>query len=98
MSSMLAVRSNGRSVYPDRTPETVLSTQRPAPDFNSMLSRVRREFVEMPGLSLTEPQARRLWSLDRQTCAALLAVLVNARVLMWTSDGRVMKTDRGPDG
>ena len=58
-----------------------------------MLSRVRAEFFEMPGLRLTEAQARRLWSLDRRTCEVLLAVLVDAKLLAWQPDGRVTKAD-----
>jgi len=29
-----------------------------------LLARIRREFQEHPGIALTLPQARRLWSLD----------------------------------
>jgi hypothetical protein len=29
-----------------------------------LLARIRREFQEHPGIALTMPQARRLWSLD----------------------------------
>jgi hypothetical protein len=31
-----------------------------------LLNRIRREFQEHPGIALTLPQARRLWSLDEQ--------------------------------
>ena len=37
-----------------------------------LVRRVFGEFVEMPGLQLTRPQARRLWGLDDETCAVLL--------------------------
>ena len=33
-----------------------------------LLSRVRGEFREMPGLRLSLEQAMRLWALDRATC------------------------------
>jgi hypothetical protein len=49
------------------------------------LRRIRSEFVEMPGLTLTKPQARRLWSLDSQLCDTLLDALVSARVLEKTT-------------
>jgi len=31
-----------------------------------LLNRIRREFQEHPGIALTLPQAKRLWSLDEQ--------------------------------
>ena len=43
-----------------------------------VLRRVQGEFLEMPGLRLTEAQARRLWGLDAASCGALLGKLVGA--------------------
>ncbi len=51
------------------------------------LRRIRGEFLEMPGLRLTPAQAQRLWALDRSTCEALLARLVDSEFLMRTGDG-----------
>lgn len=31
-----------------------------------LLARIRREFEDHPGIAMTLPQARRLWSLDEQ--------------------------------
>ena len=45
------------------------------------LRRIQSEFFEMPGLRLTKPQARRLWSLDPQLCDNLLDTLVSTHVL-----------------
>jgi hypothetical protein len=45
----------------------------------------------MPGLRLTEPQARRLWSLDPTRCRAVLGALVDAGFLMQTRDGAFMR-------
>ena len=56
--------------------------------------RVQGEFLEMPGLRLTEPQARRLWGLDAPACAALLGALVEAKFLYRTRDGAFMKVDQ----
>jgi hypothetical protein len=39
------------------------------------LDLVRAEFREMPGTRLTREQIRRLWSLDRTTCDALVLAL-----------------------
>jgi hypothetical protein len=52
-----------------------------------LLCRVRDEFVAMPGLSLTEPQAARLWQLDPPLTAVLLRALVEARFLARTGAG-----------
>jgi hypothetical protein len=49
--------------------------------------RVRGEFREMPGLSLTIAQAQRLWSLDPTTCSDVLSQLVEAGFLCRRADG-----------
>ena len=54
---------------------------------DTLLRRVRDEFVEMPGLSLTEGQASRLWQVDPTTTADLLRRLVEARFLARTGAG-----------
>ena len=57
------------------------------------LVRIRAEYLEMPGLKLTMPQARRLWGLDDVTCDTALAALVNAKFLSRTSEGPVRHGD-----
>ncbi len=59
-----------------------------------VLQRVQGEFLEMPGLRLTEAQARRLWGLDAASCTALLGALVDARFLYKTRDGAFMKMEQ----
>ena len=49
--------------------------------------RVRAEYLEMPGLRLTEAQAERLWSLDPETCEDVLSELVEAHFLRRTDNG-----------
>jgi hypothetical protein len=63
------------------------------PCADDVFFRVQGEFLEMPGLRLTEPQARRLWGLDASSCAALLGALVDAKFLYRTRDGAFMKAD-----
>jgi hypothetical protein len=46
--------------------------------------RVRGEFMEMPGLCLSLPQAQRLWGLDAPRCQAVLDALVERGVLSRT--------------
>ena len=60
-----------------------------------LLRRARCEFLEMPGLRLTERQAGRLWGLDQTSCAAVLATLVDARFLFQGRDGAFMRIDGG---
>jgi hypothetical protein len=49
--------------------------------------RVRGEFREMPGLTLTLAQAGRLWSLDAAICADVLSRLVDTGFLCRRADG-----------
>ena len=58
-----------------------------------ILRRVRGEFLEMPGLRLTNAQAQRLWGLDAQTCSVALDTLIARRFLFRTRDGAVMRID-----
>ena len=68
------------------TPEQVRATE-------ETLRRVQGEFLEMPGLRLTEAQARRLWGLDAASCGALLGALVDAKFLFRTRDGAFMRVE-----
>jgi len=60
---------------------------------DDLLIRARGEFSEMPGLRLTEPQARRLWGLDAASCEALLMALVDSQFLFRTRDGAFMRVE-----
>jgi hypothetical protein len=60
---------------------------------DEVLQQIQGEFVEMPGLRLTTAQAQRLWGLERDVCAALLGVLVDARFLSQTRDGGFVRTE-----
>ena len=46
------------------------------------VARIRNEYVEMPGLILTLPQAARLWSLSESRSQLLLSLLVEAGFLI----------------
>lgn len=52
-----------------------------------LLRVVQAEYLEMPGLDLTKPQAQRLWGLNPLTCDALLDALVAAHFLRCTQRG-----------
>ncbi|PYQ96725.1 MAG: hypothetical protein DMF97_14975 [Acidobacteria bacterium] len=46
-----------------------------------LATRIRAEFQEMPGLTLTLPQAQRLWGLPPDVCARVVDVLLEGAVL-----------------
>jgi len=52
--------------------------------FTDVLRRIRAEYLEMPGLRLTAPQAQCLFGLDSETWDAVSAALVNAKFLSHT--------------
>ena len=58
----------------------------------SVIDRVRAEFVEMPGLELTLPQAVRLWGLGADDCRHVLDSLADAGFLRWTARRTVVRT------
>ena len=60
---------------------------------DDVLQRIQGEYVEMPGLRLTAPQAQRLWGLERDVCEALLGALVDAKFLAQTRDGAFIRMD-----
>jgi hypothetical protein len=55
--------------------------------FEELLVRARGEYLEMPGLHLTVPQAARLWDLDAVVCDALLSCLLASGFLRRTTKG-----------
>ena len=61
-----------------------------------LLARIRGEFREMPGLSLTIVQASRLWGCDAVTCRRVIDMLVAGGQLRWSRDGRLIRA-RSPD-
>lgn len=56
-------------------------------DDEVLASRIRGEYLEMPGLNLTCAQACRLWQLDDATCSAVLSRLVAEGFLARTPGG-----------
>ncbi len=64
-----------------------------ASEMHALAARVRAEFVEMPGLRLTLPQASRLWGLEPPTCRDVIDVLVRSAFLRWTAAGAVARVE-----
>lgn len=58
----------------------------------ALLQRIRSEFLEMPGLNLTPPQAARLWALDRATSELVLGELVTAGFLAKSRNGAYLRS------
>lgn len=54
---------------------------------DQLVERVRREFAALPGLRLTEPQMRRLWSLEPSAAHRVLQHLVDRAFLRRTLNG-----------
>lgn len=67
--------------------------QRWTPQLDELIVRIRGEYLEMPGLALTVPQAQRLWGLDHSTCERLFQRLVEARFVRRTRHGRFVLWD-----
>jgi hypothetical protein len=59
----------------------------------TMKAVVFKEYLEMPGLALTKPQAQRLWDLDGKTCEVLLEEMVSAKFLRKTPDEMYVRAD-----
>jgi hypothetical protein len=62
---------------------------------DALVTRVRGEYREMPGMRLTLDQAMRLWMLDRNTCSSVLDSLVAAHFLQQDGKGQYAKAHSG---
>jgi len=56
-----------------------------------LLQRIEGEYREMPGLSVTAPQAERLWGLDSMTCGFVLMTLIQRGILKRTASGTYVR-------
>ena len=64
----------------------------------SVMPRIRGDYLEMPGLRLTFHQACRLWQLDGSTCETALRLLVREGFLYKTADGAYIALPAEPAG
>ena len=60
-----------------------------------LVRRIRQEYIETPGLSLTLAQAQRLFSVDTQSCGVALAALLDAGLLLRHGDRYVRMSING---
>ena len=56
-------------------------------NMTGLLTRIRGEFMEMPGLRLTSAQAARLWAIDHRTSEWILDGLTTAGFLLRNRQG-----------
>ena len=63
-------------------------------DVNRVVERVRAEFEEMPGMTLTMQQASRLFGLEHEVCRTIVERLVTTAYLRWTHAGAVTRVAR----
>lgn len=71
-----------------RTPE---DTEARAQVMRDLTRRIQGEYAEMPGLSITLGQARRLLAIDETTCTAVFRTLIKRGVLRRTSEGQYVR-------
>lgn len=69
-------------------------TPRLAQTDGGLHARIRAEYLEMPGMRLTLPQAARLFNLERTHCARLLETLVTDGAL-WTNGREFLGSNVG---
>ena len=62
-----------------------------------LVTRIRGEYLEMPGLRLTLEQAQRLCGVERMLCKIVLEALVEAKFLCVQPNGTYGRAIDGPD-
>jgi len=70
----------------------------PVMSFAALVDRVRLDFVEMPELELTLPQAVRRWTLGVDDCRFVIDALVDTGFLAWTPKRTVVQKGGDPLG
>jgi hypothetical protein len=80
----------GRPPAPDRL---LVGERRNTQTRLDLVWRIHSEFIEMPGLRLTLPQAVRLFGIREDICTRVLASLTADRLLRRLPDGRYIRAD-----
>jgi hypothetical protein len=60
-----------------------------------VLNRIRAEYLEMPGMTLTSHQLQRLCGIDGQVCTLVLDALVNEKFLRVRTNGTFARLTDG---
>ena len=58
---------------------------------HELLQRIESDYREIPALSVTEPQAQRLWGLNRTMCSFVLMTLIQRGILKRTASGTYVR-------
>ena len=64
-----------------------------AMDTDALLTRIKSEFNESPGMCLTLRQGARLWGIAPDVCATVVDRLVREDFLRWTPNGEVIRSE-----
>jgi len=62
-------------------------------EFSRATARAKAEFLEMPGLTVTTDQARRLFAIDGDLCELVLTTLVESRFLVRTRNATFARNE-----
>ena len=62
------------------------------------VQRIRAEYLDLPGLSLTARQTQRLWNLDSETCQRVLDMMIRDNFLRRTPQAQYVRGDWVPPG
>ena len=64
-------------------------------DTDALVTRIKSEFNESPGMCLTLRQGARLWGIAPEECAKLVERLVEEEFLRWTQNGELVRSESG---
>ncbi len=64
-------------------------------DTDALVTRIKSEFNESPGMCLTLRQGARLWGIAPEECAKVVERLVAEEFLRWTRNGEVVRSESG---
>jgi hypothetical protein len=64
-------------------------------DTDALVTRIKSEFNESPGMCLTLRQGARLWGIAPEECARIVDLLVSQEFLRWTRNGELVRTESG---
>ena len=78
---------------PSDSPAEIRIASRSRDTLQDWINLIRAEYLEMPGLSLTEPQVERMWNLPPVLAQTLLGELQRAHFLRCTKKGTYVRCD-----
>ena len=67
-------------------------------DTDALVTRIKSEFNESPGMCLTLRQGARLWGIPPEECVLVVERLVKEDFLRWTRNGELVRSESGGHG